>query len=145
MLLREDGSGEPYTHPGRTKDGYLQLPHAYWTDDWRDKLSLSAKVALLIAVSFRPTFFLLIESVPKMFGLSADTVGGGLRELRTQGLLDQRTIPKSDPLAPDGYRIERWYRLQQPFAEPSKAESSAESDSSTLLAGSPHEEAQATI
>jgi len=116
-LLREDGSGADYTHPATAGDKYLQLSHAYWTDEWDTRLSLPAKAALLIArsFSFARDFFLPIESAPKQFGMSADTVGDGLRELRKLGLLDQRSTYKKAPLVAAGFTTEYRYKLLPPF------------------------------
>src|SRR5262249_48760567 len=35
-LLTEDGSGDPYTHPGK-QGNYFKLSHAYWLDGWVDR------------------------------------------------------------------------------------------------------------
>ncbi|MGH2391142.1 MAG: hypothetical protein ACRDIE_23345 [Chloroflexota bacterium] len=123
-LLCEDGSGEPYTHPGRAKDAYLQLPHAYWVQEWHRQLTLPAKAALLISLSLPRDFFLPIESARKQFSISSDTLGEGMRELRRYELLDQRTITKADPLTAAGYRTEYWYQLRPPFDQLSSSRSS---------------------
>lgn len=117
-LLMENGSGEPYTRPG-ARGNYLQLPHAYWLDSWHLKLSLPAKVALLIARSLPPNFFLYPEASPKQFRLSPDTVSRGLHELlNTHSLLKRSTDFKQDPLTTLGYRAEFRYNLQPPFNKP---------------------------
>lgn len=122
-LLCEDGSGRSYTHPAVATDRYLQLSHAYWLDGWDTKLTLPGKAALLVARSLPSDFFLPIESAPKQFGISADTLGDGLRELVTGKLLDRRTVYKPDPLSAVGYKEEYHYTLLAPFHRPSKARS----------------------
>ena len=86
-LLREDGSGNDYTHPANAGDKYLKLSHAYWIDEWHKKLSLPAKAVLLVARSMPHEFFLPIENAPKQFGFSADTLEDGVRDLRNHRLL----------------------------------------------------------
>lgn len=120
-LLCEDGSGRPYTHPAEAADAYLQLPHSYWLGEWHTRLTLPGKAALLVARSLPDDFFLPIESAPKQFGLSADTLGDGLRELIAVKLLQRRTIYKPDPLSAVGYKTEYRYKLSSPFHRTSKA------------------------
>lgn len=120
-LLHESGSGDAYTHPGQVRDKYLKLPHAYWTDGWSSKLALPGKAALLVARSMPATFFLSIETAPKQFGFSADTLEDGLRELRAHGLLDRWTIQEPDPLTVVGYRLDFRYKLRSPLEHPSRS------------------------
>ena len=57
FLLREDGSGHAYTHPGYgAKFRYLQVPFAYWREDLHEKLTLPGKAVLLIALSLQDGF-----------------------------------------------------------------------------------------
>ena len=117
ILLREDGSGEPYTHPatGQPAEPYLQLPHKYWLKEWNRKLTLPGKAVLLIALSLRAGFLLPAEYAKDWYGISADTVQAGLRELRNYGLLDYQIKYKLAPLTPQGFSSERRYSLQSPF------------------------------
>jgi hypothetical protein len=56
-LLREDGSGQPYTRPGKgNPDRYLRLPHAFWRDGWHERLGLPATAMLLVALHERNNF-----------------------------------------------------------------------------------------
>jgi hypothetical protein len=58
ILLKEDGSGDPYERPksNRIDDRYFQLPHAYWLEGHYRSLRLPAKVMLLIACRCRTAF-----------------------------------------------------------------------------------------
>jgi len=116
-LLREDGSGQPYTHPADDEEpAYLQLPHAYWMAKWHNQLSLSAKVALLVSLSLPPEgFFLLLKSAHKQFAISPDTLGDGVRELEGKLLLKRDTKPQAEPLIGKGYKIDTRYTLLGPF------------------------------
>jgi hypothetical protein len=114
-LLREDGSGDPYTHPAREGD-YFKLPHAYWEGNFHNRLSLPAKALLLIALSLREEFTLPTDRGAGWYGLSSDTVKNGLRDLRTHGLLSAWSVTRPAPLTALGYTHERHYRLKEPFA-----------------------------
>ncbi len=57
-LLDESGSSAPYVHPAGRNEPYLKLPHAYWTDGWHHRLSLTGKTLLLISLSLSPDFVL---------------------------------------------------------------------------------------
>jgi len=121
-LLREDGSGAPYHHPGRRMDGtsraegrYLKMPKAFWEDRWHSRLDLPAKAMLLIALSHSDDFYFLQEKAPDWYGISADTAGRGLRTLRDEGLLKTRQVRKEAPLSPQGFAVQLHYTLQPPF------------------------------
>jgi hypothetical protein len=120
-LLREDGSGAPYTHPAR-EGGYFKLPHAFWltgpaTDQrWQRVLSLAEIAMLLIASSHKPRFRLPFEYAPAWYGISADTAARGLHGLESKGLLAVDRTFKLAPLAPEGYTSENLYTLLPPFA-----------------------------
>lgn len=125
-LLREDGSGEPYRHPGEEgaadRGHYFKLPHSYWEGNFHNRLSLPAKAILLIALSLQDDFLLPTERGRDWYGLSRDTVRKGLRDLRLPGLLVMREEMKFAPLTKLGYTNQRRYRLKPPFreAEPSE-------------------------
>lgn len=118
-LLREDGSGEPYRHPGEQgaadRGHYFKLPHAYWEANFHNRLGLPAKAVLLIALSLRDDFILPVEKGQAWYGLSRDTVRKGLRDLRLYGILAMREERKIAPLSTLGYTTERKYRLKPPF------------------------------
>lgn len=118
-VLREDGSGNAYRHPGEEgaadRGHYFKLPHAYWHGNFHNRLSLPAKAVLLIALSLTDDFLLPTERGSDWYGLSRDTIRKGLRDLRLYGLISMRTEQKLAPLSAIGYTIERRYRLQPPL------------------------------
>lgn len=113
-LLREDGSGAPYTHPG-TAGNYFKLPHTYWLQGWCDILDFPAKVTLFILLSRQPGSDLPQERMPDWYGISADTIGRGLKSLREHGVLHDRTVKKQAPLSPIGFSWDKRYTLLGPF------------------------------
>lgn len=96
QLLREDGSGNDYTHPART-DRYLRLTDAYWREGYFTTLSMAAKVMLLVALERDDGFYLPFEYAPDWYGISADTAERGLRELHNHDILHEWVPnPRSD-------------------------------------------------
>ena len=118
-LLHENGSGEPYTRPGKgNRERYLKLPHEYWTKDWCRKLHLPAKAMLLVALSLTNGFYMPVEKVPEWYGFSADSASRGLKELRDENLLVFVERTKKAPLAPSGFTQQRYYTLKGDFSLP---------------------------
>ncbi len=116
--LREDGSARPYTPPGQKGDPeevYLRLPVDYWLKGWHRKLSHVAKTMLLIAASLPADFILPIERAKPWYGVSADSAGSGIAELRESGLLVSRRERKVAPAAPLGFAVVVRHTLQPPF------------------------------
>lgn len=120
QLLREDGSGDPYTHPGARGGGgdYFRLPYSYWEGNYQNRMGLPAKAVLLIALSLQDDFALPADRGAVWYGISRDTVRTGLRTLELLGLLRHRVERKSAPLERTGYTLERRYRLNAPFRSP---------------------------
>jgi hypothetical protein len=117
-LLREDGSGEPYTRPGKgNSDRFLRLPHAFWRDGWHERLDLPATAMLLVALHEKNNFELPAERVPEWYGWSADTAERGLATLEQLGLLTHTTRLKKAPLSPTGLTKVNRYLLQEPFGQ----------------------------
>lgn len=131
-LLREDGSGSPYTRPTGQKQAeeqYLRIPLIYWEDEWYRRLDLPAKAMLLIALNRRPGFSLPSEKAPEWYGISADTVERGFARLKAEGAVDSRDGFKKAPLTGQGWTKENHYTLKAPFdrsrhgpAPPSRAD-----------------------
>jgi hypothetical protein len=118
-LLREDGHGDPYTHPGAgpksAREPYLKLPYAYWEDGWYRKLRLPGKAMLLIALSLEDDFILPEDKAKPWYGISPDFAGDGLRGLRKLEVLVSKTDYRKSPLTETEWTEERSYTLQPPF------------------------------
>lgn len=115
-VLREDGSREAYSHPGRKpRARYFQLPYAYWQDGWHERLELPGKAMLLTALTLGDLFWLPARHAPAWYGISPSMLERGLRELRHANLLGVARQPKTAALAPEGYTVENYYVLQPPF------------------------------
>lgn len=120
QLLREDGSGDEYSHPGKVGDRYLQLSNALWTagpgdDRWYRVLSLPEISMLLIALSLNNPFRLPSKHVPAWYGISAATATRGLGGLVGRGLLTVEQRFMTTPMSPAGYTAANLYTLQAPF------------------------------
>jgi hypothetical protein len=117
-LLREDGTGQPYTRPGKgNTDRFLRLPHAFWRDGWHERLDLSATAMLLVALHAKNNFELPAERVPGWYGWSGDTAERGLATLEQAGLLTHTTRLKKAPLSPTGLTKVNRYLLHEPFSQ----------------------------
>lgn len=121
-LLADDGSGSTYKHLGEGKKdqkldgpGYFQLPYAYWRDGWHEKLSLSAKAMLLIALYPGNGFPLPYNKLPSWYGISASTGERGLKELMANGLLHCENHRRPDAESPVGFTDANYYELRPPF------------------------------
>jgi hypothetical protein len=121
-LLADDGSGTPYRHVGAGKKdkklegpGYFQLPYAYWRDRWHERLSLSAKAMLLVALYPGNGFPLPYNKVPKWYGISEATAERGLGELVEKGLLHREQHRRPDAESPVGFTDANYYELLPPF------------------------------
>jgi hypothetical protein len=127
-LLREDGSGEPYTHPGDTRDSrYIKLPYSYWLDGYADKLKLPGKAMLLVALTLPDWFSLPSNKGPKWYGIGASTVERGLRELRRLDLLESHLAWRKAPLLAQGWTQDMRYLLEPPFGPSGKVAKNAPS------------------
>lgn len=115
-VLRDDGSGEPYRHPGEApRESYAQLDYRYWRDGHHLRLSVPGKAALLIALTLGDWFALPTRRGPNWYGLSRSTLERGFADARKHGVLEAQKHLKLAPLAPDGYTLENYYRLLPPF------------------------------
>lgn len=121
-LLREDGKGDPYTRPGKdgNTEAYIQLPIAYWKNEWDAKLSGPAIAMLLVASAEKRGFPLATERMQDWYGWSPDTAERGFAELIDNKLLHKDQIRKKAPAAPQGWTIENRYTLKRPFKHGSR-------------------------
>ena len=118
-VLDEEGTGLAYTYPsGKGRGRYFKLSEHFWTAEerWYRTLSLAAKSMLLVSSSLKPGFVLPLEQIPKWYGISADTGGRGLDELKSEGLLQVAKKSRREPLSPQKYVVENVYTLVGPFA-----------------------------
>jgi hypothetical protein len=112
-LLRDDGTANPYVHPGEVasaakKQGavdlsglYVQLPPGFWTKGWAITLSGPGTVMLLVMQvltknGLRKGQWISPKQARSRFGLSEDTWTRGVAELRRHGLLETRKKPVSE-------------------------------------------------
>jgi hypothetical protein len=124
-LLREDGSGQPYTHPAAAAvvepaDWYLRLPVAFWTRGYDAKLGMPGLAMLLTVARERPWSSFPAEKMPEWYGWSPDTAERGLRELLDLELAERRPAYRRDPLSPIGSTLTYQYRLK-PWLRPKAA------------------------
>ena len=94
------------------------LPDAYFLGNYHNRVSLAGKVVLLVALSRGGRFSFVSGPPPSWHGLSRDSVKRGIRVLLTLGLLGVDTVRVADALTTAGYRVDRRYALQPPFAMP---------------------------
>lgn len=92
-LLREDGSGDPYTPPsGHGDDGFFRVPEAFWTEGLVHSLSGAGVAMFLVflaaggnepgkAMGFHETV------VRQTFGLSKNIRSAGINELLDQNVI----------------------------------------------------------
>ncbi|MFI5534538.1 hypothetical protein ACIA8O_38985 [Kitasatospora sp. NPDC051853] len=115
-LLREDGSGQPYTRPGnQNRDAYLKIPFELWRTGLFDELSLPA-LAMLLTASCEPAFFELpTERMKEWYGWSPDTAERGFRELAKTGVIQVYKTYITAPLSPTGTAEVNRYMLLDPF------------------------------
>lgn len=120
-LLREDGTGTPYTSPGDVNERYFQIPIELWTTGpnpsarWYRELSLPEFAVLLIGRSLGDEFHVPFEKGPDWYGVSADTLTRGIHGLERRGLLDVERRFEKAPLSPTGWKDALHCTLQAPL------------------------------
>lgn len=117
-LLHEDGSGAPYESPsGTATDPYFRIPFDYWLGPERHyrTLDLPAKAMLLVTLSLKDDAELPLARVPSWYGLSEDTAGRGLAELKRRGLVGVRVAHTPAPLTVTGYHEHRHVTVDPAF------------------------------
>lgn len=128
-LLREDGSGKVWAHPGdvdaRDSIGYFSIPRSYWLRGYCDALTLPGKAMLMILLSetndlTTPTVTHSHARFAQYFEISESTVKRGLNDLRACSLLGERWEKLPAARSPQGYRQVGHYWLQSPFGTKSR-------------------------
>jgi hypothetical protein len=113
-LLREDGTGLPYTRPdGKDpQDKFINLPNRFWIEGHDEKLDTPEFAMLLAVAREKPWSSFPAERMPEWYGLSADTTLRGLTKILDLGLVERRFIYRPAPLdAAVGYTKVYEYRL----------------------------------
>jgi hypothetical protein len=126
-LLREDGMGGEWTHPGIDRDpiGYFSVPRLYWLNGFADTLSLPGKVMLMIllAETNEPNSTTLTHThaqFSRYFGPSESTVKRGLNDLREHDILGERWDKRAARRSATGQTQVGHYWLKAPFSTPSR-------------------------
>lgn len=120
-LLKEDGSGQDYTHPAKAGGQYFKLPLAFWTEGpengqrWYQVLSLPELAMMVIARSLYDGFPLPYERAPEWYGISADTISRGATKLAERGLLDIDARYRKEPLSATGWTVSNHFTLLHPL------------------------------
>ncbi|MEU4642275.1 hypothetical protein [Micromonospora sp. NPDC023814] len=128
-LLREDGSGKPYTRPGLgNNDPYFNIPTTFWTKGFDEVVGLPGLAMLLVLCGERKWRMILPEHMPKWYGWSADTTERGLKTVMELNLVERREKRKAAPLSPLGFTRYFEYRVRpimRPKVQRQRAESGA--------------------
>lgn len=128
-LLREDGSGLEWAHPGeadaRDPIGYFSIPRAYWLRGYCDALTLPGKAMLLILLSetndlAHQTLTHSHARFAQYYGISESSVKRGLNSLRECSLLGERWEKQPAARSKSGYRQVGHYWLLNPFSTQSR-------------------------
>lgn len=114
-LLREDGTGDPYTRPKTADDKYLKIPYGFWLDGHAAKLKLPGQALTVIACSLADWFPLPFDKGPAWYGIGSSTVERGLRELRRADLIEQHYTWRQTSLSDTGWTKDMRYRLKPPL------------------------------
>ncbi|MFE6697387.1 hypothetical protein [Streptomyces sp. NPDC057718] len=111
-LLCEDGSGSPYERPlGKTEeDLYLQIPSAFWTKGYDERVDLPTLALLLVILREKNWSKFPAEKAPDWYGWSADTHERGLKGLLELELVERRQEFRKAPLAPSGFTMAYQYQ-----------------------------------
>jgi hypothetical protein len=123
-LQSDDGSREPYQHPGEAarttkergeldpKDLYVQLPSEFWTKGWALVLSGPGLAMLLVMLMLTQNgsltgVWVSPQHARARFGISEDTWTRGVAELQELSVLEIRRRPVSEDFG--------WRRLRNTY------------------------------
>lgn len=119
-VLHEDGSGRPYEYPNPRKSGddrYLRLPFAFWLEGWYQRLTVPGLAILLVLLAEKDGVLIPLDRFPDWYGISRSTAHRGITELETNELLSIVRTRRVEPLAPDGYTVDRHLILAGAFSK----------------------------
>lgn len=131
VVLREDGSGADYTHPGADRDPHFKLPHAFWTQQHYQDLTLPGIATLLIALSLPDDFILPFAMAKPWYGIGTDTLERGIHQLIDLDVLTFRTEWMVNAKAKTGYQSQRHYTLTGPYSSRLRASKKTAGKSTT--------------
>lgn len=120
-VLREDGSGDDYTHPGTVKEPHFKLPHAFWTEGHYNTLTLPGVAMLLISLSLPNDFYLPFSKAKPWYGIGEETAQDGMRQLVDLGLIAYRVEWIINARAKDGWQSQRYYTLLGSYSSAARA------------------------
>jgi hypothetical protein len=117
-LLREDGTGDPYTRPDGSalEDRFLRLPPAFWTGGTDARLDMPGLAMLLTIAREKPWSRFPAKRVEQWYGWSEETTLRGIKTLLGLGLIERREAYEKAPLSPTGVtmvheiRLVKWMR-----------------------------------
>lgn len=123
---REDAKSDYQRPNGKKKiDRYFQLPGAFWTEKWFDRLSLPALCMLLLLLKETndndAEFHVTHQQVEQWYGISASSAAKGFTELESAGLVDVRREQIQAGLSLKGYTYHLHYSLNGKFSTASRA------------------------
>lgn len=121
VVLREDGSGTEYTHPGADREPHFKLPHDYWIQQHYRELTLPGIATLLIALSLPDDFILPYAKAKPWYGIGTDTLERGIHQLIDLGVLAFRVEWVANAKAKTGWQSQRHYTLTGPYSSPRRA------------------------
>lgn len=112
-LLREDGSGDPYTRPdGSTdQDRFIRLPPAFWIGGYDAKVDIPALAMFLAVAHAKPWSAFPATRMEQWYGWSEDTTLRGIKKLLELGLIERRETYQKAPLSPTGLTMTYQFRL----------------------------------
>lgn len=121
VVLREDGSGTEYTHPGADREPHFKLPHDFWTQQHYRELTLPGIATLLIALSLPDDFILPYAMAKPWYGLGTDTLERGIHQLIDLDVLQFRVEWIVNAKAKTGWQSQRHYTLTGPYSSQRRA------------------------
>ena len=101
-LLREDGSGNAYTRPGKgNTDRFFRLSHRFWLDGWYERLDLPATAMLLVALHEKHNFESPDRASPRVVRVVGGHRRAGSGHARRGRPADSHHPAEEGPAEPD--------------------------------------------